>query len=198
MRTLRGLTGPLRSNWPLWPLLLTAAAAGAAAGQAERVDPATGARTWEIQVAGVSLSLTQILPDQARAFYLNRGLPAAAAEDYATACVYMTVLRNDSAPGVVRFAIADWEVVSGEDRRPPLGLAAWLVRLAPHALDEAALIAFRWAQFPPEQAYQPGGDWNQGMLTTGLPPGARFDLVARWTVNGRDYEGVIDDVRCAR
>ena len=50
--------------------------------------------------------------------------------------------------------------------------------------------------FPPEQSYAPG-EWNQGMLATGLPPGSRFDLIARWTVAGQAYEGRLDDVRCS-
>ena len=35
------------------------------------------------------------------------------------------------------------------------------------------------------------------MLATGLPPGSRFDLIARWTVAGQAYEGRVDDVRCS-
>ncbi|MEW8037258.1 MAG: hypothetical protein AB2707_01510 [Candidatus Thiodiazotropha sp.] len=169
----------------------------AAAAQKRTVNPATGARSWETSVAGVTLLLTQILPDQARAFYLNRGLPAEATEAYATACVYMIVLRNDSAPGVVHFRQADWSVVSGGASRPPLSLETWFERFEAYGLSKSAAIAFRWAQFPAEQDYQPGGDWNQGMLTTGLPAGAEFDLVARWDVAGRNYEGVLKNVRCA-
>ncbi|MCU7934281.1 MAG: hypothetical protein KZQ99_05290 [Candidatus Thiodiazotropha sp. (ex Dulcina madagascariensis)] len=165
--------------------------------QTRTVDPASGVVTWETRVHGVTLSLTQILPDQARAFYLNRGMTAEAIESYANACVYMTVLRNDEAPGVVHFRLADWSVVSGDRSRPPIGVDEWLARLEAYALTKAALIAFRWAQFPPEQAYQPGGDWNQGMLTTGLAANADFDLVARWDVAGEPYEGVLRHVRCA-
>lgn len=147
---------------------------------------------------GVALSLTQILPDQARAFYLNRGLPADATEIYANACVYMTVLRNDSAPGVVHFRQADWSVVSGGESRPPLCVESWFERFQAHALSKSATIAFRWAQFPAEHAYQPGGDWNQGMLTTGLPAAAEFDLVVRWDVAGRSYQGILKNVQCAK
>jgi hypothetical protein len=70
-------------------------------------------------------------------------------------------------------------------------MALWQAR----GLSEPARIAFRWAQFPPEQEYEPG-EWNQGMLAMGLPPGSRFDLVARWRVGDKTYEGVLTDVRC--
>ncbi len=166
--------------------------------QSRTVDPATGAVTWETSAHGVTLSLTQILPDQARAFYLNRGLSAEATELYAGSCVYMTVLRNDDAPGVVHFRLADWSVVTDGASKPPLSVEGWLKRFEAYEHTKSATIAFRWAQFPPEHAYQPGGDWNQGMLTTGLPAGSEFNLVARWDVAGRTYQGILKGVHCAR
>ena len=182
---------------PLWLLGLLLASGSACAAQSHRVDADTGAETWETQSAGVALSITQILPDQVRAFYINRGFPAEAIEAYARSCVYMTVLRNDAAPGVVHFRLADWTVDSEAERRPPVGVDTWMQRLRPLELGKAALIAFRWAQFPPEQAYEPGGDWNQGMLAMGLPAGTEFDLIARWDVDGENYEGMIENARCA-
>lgn len=175
----------------------TAGAFPAAQAQSQRIDPDTGAETWETQVHGVTLSLTQILPDQVRAFYLNRGFPSGTVERYAGACVYMTVLRNDAAPGEMTFRLADWRVVAEGMERPPLPVDEWMAVWQSLGLPEPARIAFRWAQFPPEQEYAPG-EWNQGMLATGLPPGGRFDLTARWTVAGKRYEGKLKDVRCAR
>jgi hypothetical protein len=179
-------------------LLFAAAFTATAEVQNHRVDPDTGIETWETSAHGVTVSLTQILPDQARAFYINRGFSAEAAEIYATACVYMTVLRNDTAPGIVSFRLADWSVVSGRESNPPVSYETWVERLGVFSPTKPAMIALRWAQFPPEQSYEPGGDWNQGMLTTGLEPGATFDLVARWTVGDNNYEGVLKNVQCAR
>jgi hypothetical protein len=109
----------------------------------------------------------------------------------------MTVLRNDGAPGEVAFRLADWRVVAGGKEKPPLQMEEWMAVWQSLGLAEPARIAFRWAQFPPEQEYAPG-EWNQGMLSTGLAPDARFDLIARWSVAGRTYEGKLDNVRCAR
>lgn len=167
------------------------------AAQTQHTDPETGAATWETRVHGVALSLTQILPDQARAFYLNRGFPPQAVERYASACVYMTVLRNDAASGELSFRLADWSVQSEGQSRPPKSVEDWMPQWQALELSEAARIAFRWAQFPPEQEYAVG-EWNQGMLTTGLPPGSRFNLIARWTVAGKTYEGKLENVVCAR
>lgn len=160
-------------------------------------DPDTGAETWETRTHGVTFSLTQILPDQARAFYLNRGFQPADAELYATACVYMTVLRNDAAPGEVSYRLADWRLVAGGQERPPRAVDDWMSVWQARALPEAARIAFRWAQFPPEQEYAQG-EWNQGMLTAGVPAGSQFDLMVRWTAAGKTYEGKLENVRCAR
>lgn len=178
-------------------LVLALWANGPAQGaQAQRTDPDTGTVTWETRAHGVTLRLTQILPDQARAFYINRGFSAEDVEPYARACVFMTVLRNDGAPGAVEFKLADWRVRVNGTLQSPRALDDWMSFWAQRGLPEPARIAFRWAQFPPEQEYEVG-EWNQGMLATGLPAGARFDLMARWRVEGKNYEGMLTDVRCA-
>jgi hypothetical protein len=161
-----------------------------------RTDPTTGAATWELRQDGVTLSLTQLLPDQVRAFYSNRGFELASAEPFATACVYMTVMRNESADGPISFRQADWEVRTDSGPRPIPTLASWLDRWQASRVPQAARLAFRWAQLPPEQHYAPG-EWNQGMLATGLPPGSRFDLIARWSLAGETQEGRLEEVRCA-
>ena len=65
-------------------------------------------------------------------------------------------------------------------------------------VDKQALLAFRWAQFPTEQEYEVGGDWNQGMLSIGLPPGSLFDLIVHWDINGKTYETKLLGVQCAK
>jgi len=177
-------------------MVLAALASLPAAGEPSRRDPDTGAATWETQAHGVTLSLTQLLPDQVSAFYVNRGFALADAAVFARACVFMTVLRNDAAPGELSFRLADWRVQQGGETRSLPLLDDWLAQWQGRGVGAAARVAFRWAQFPPEQSYAPG-EWNQGMLATGLPPGSRFDLIARWTVAGQVYEGRVDDARCS-
>lgn len=165
--------------------------------QTRRVDAVTGAETWETRINGVHFSLTQLLPDQLRAFYVNRGFTLQQAEPYATSCVYMAVLRNDSAPGVIHYVSSDWPV-SVEDRNHTLlPVERWLERLSTTGVKKPALIAFRWAQFPPEQSYRPGGDWNQGMLSIGLPAGSRFDITATWDIGDKAYQAGLKEVQCA-
>jgi hypothetical protein len=59
-------------------------------------------------------------------------------------------------------------------------------------------VAFRWSQFPHEQTYEPGGDWNQGMFSVGLPPDSEFDVVALWDIDGKQFESKLEGVRCAK
>jgi len=162
------------------------------------IDPDTKSETWQTSAHGVTFSLTQIQPDQARAFYVNRGFTMEQIEPYATSCIYMTVLRNDKASDVISYVLQDWSIVTGDETRSPIKINEWMTQLKGTGAKQSALIAFRWAQFPPEQEYEPGGDWNQGMLTTGLPPESQFDAVARWTMKGKQYEGVLHNVRCAK
>lgn len=168
------------------------------ADQTKTTNPATGAETWKTYANGVSLSLTQLLPDQVRAFYVNRGFSLKQIDPYAASCVYTTVLRNDKAPGVIHFVQKDWSIVSDGHSKPPMDTRNWLERLKQAGSKKPALIAFRWAQFPPEHEYEPNGDWNQGMLATGLPAGSSFDFVARWDVDGKPYQVVLRGVRCVQ
>lgn len=191
---------PLLPSFPrLVPLLAAAAVAGGpappAAAEPARRDADTGALTWETRAHGVVVQLTQLLPDQLRAFYVARGFELADADVFAGACVYMTVLRNESAAGELSFRQADWEVRLDGDARPLPPVDEWLATWQARGVPDPARLAFRWAQFPPEQSYA-RGEWNQGMLATGLAPGSRFDLIVRWTVAGQTYEGRLDDVRC--
>lgn len=166
--------------------------------QSTHVDPETGAATWETDAHGVHFSLTQILPEQAQAFYVNRGFTLAQIAPYTSSCVYMTVLRNDNAPGTIHFISNNWSVSVNGKPHPLVSVDTWLQRLAKKKIKQSALVAFRWAQFPPEQEYEPGGNWNQGMLSVGLPPGRRFDVIARWDIDGKGYEAKLQGVECAR
>ncbi|MCP3668881.1 MAG: hypothetical protein GY814_00275 [Gammaproteobacteria bacterium] len=166
------------------------------ADQSKSTNPVTGAESWKTQTSGVTLSLTQLLPDQVRAFYVNRGFSLKQIEPYAASCVYTMILRNDSAPGVIRFVQKDWSVVLNGGSRQLMEADSWLNRLQRTGATKPALIAFRWAQFPSEHEYEPNGDWNQGMLATGLPAGSRFDFIARWNIDSKPYQGVLRDVRC--
>ena len=161
-------------------------------------DSASGAKSWETHVDGVHFSLTQILPDQAKAFYANRGFSLEQVKSYTSSCVYMTVLRNDTAPGDIHFISNNWPILVDKKLHKLVPTSQWIKDLTDTGAKKSAVIAFRWAQFPPEQTYQPGGDWNQGMLSVGLPAGTIFDVVAKWDIEGKEFEAKLTEVQCAK
>ncbi len=180
-----------------YPALTLLAVWGATATAADvSVDADTGLATWQTETAGVQVRLTQISPDQARAFYRARGFSAAAAERYAAECVFMTVVRNVGEQSVAH-RLADWRYVAAD--RVPRALrsrTAWERIWKQRGVAESARIAFNWAQFPATQTFAPG-DWNQGMTTYSVPRGGRFDLRFVWRAGGKRHVGKLEQVRCA-
>ena len=156
----------------------------------------SGAGSWEIQSSGVTFFLSQIMPLQLKAFYSNRGFSLEQIEPYVQSCVYMTVLRNDAAEGTIHFVRQNWLVHVDGEPHPLVPVSEWVDGFRSAGIKNSALVAFRWAQFPPEQYYEPGGDWNQGMLSMGLEPGTRFDVTARWDIDGKEFEATLEGVHC--
>ena len=76
----------LTCSLPAFGLVLVLSASPApawsmAAGGVERTeDTETGLLSWRWSDQGVSIGLTQLLPDQTRAFFLGRGFPWAQAD----------------------------------------------------------------------------------------------------------------------
>jgi len=175
-------------------LLLWGAPAWAAT--ESRIDPDTGLATWQTEQQGIQIGLTQIGPDQARAFYLARGFSAAATEHYVAECVFMTVLRNvGDIP--IRHRLADWRYsAAGRAPRAIRSKAGWAALWQKLGVEEPARIAFTWAQFPTAQTFA-AGDWNQGMTTYRVARDQPFDLHIRWQAGGTTRSAVVHNVRCA-
>jgi hypothetical protein len=166
------------------------------------VDPETGLATWQTETRGIQVRLTQISPDQARAFYRARGFSAEAAERYAASCVFMTVVRNiGDTP--LEYRLADWRYrAAGQPPRAIRSKAEWDRLWRRLGVSDSARIAFNWAQIPAAQTYAPG-DWNQGMTAYQVPRGGRFDLDFVWrtltgrNANGKTLTGTLAQLRCA-
>ena len=176
--------------------LLALWTATALAGTDTSVDTETGLATWQTETAGIQVRLTQISPDQARAFYQARGFSAEAAERYASECVFMTVVRNvGDTP--IQHRLADWRYESaGQPPRAIRSKAEWDRLWKQLGVSETARIAFNWAQIPDTQTYAPG-DWNQGMTAYSVPRGGRFDLRFAWRAKGQTHTGKLEQARCA-
>ncbi len=153
--------------------------------------------TRETRAAGVYLSLTPILPDQVRAFYLGRGFDVDAAELLATtACVFQTVFRNESVAGGIAFDLADWRVRSAVGEQPLKLERDWQREWERRGVPPGPRTAFRYALFPTAHRYA-AGDWNMGMTTYALPLGSRFDLQFTWREGDKRRAAWLRGLRCA-
>ena len=181
-------------RWSLTLLAVWSAAAPAATDLS--MDAETGLASWQTETDGIQVRLTQISPDQARAFYQARGFPPGAAERYAAECVFMTVVRN-TGDTPIQHRLADWRyIMAGQPPRHIRSKTEWARLWQRLGVTEPARIAFTWAQFPATQTFEPG-DWNQGMTTYSVPRGGQFDLHFAWRTNDRLKQGILEHVRCA-
>ena len=155
----------------------------------------TGLRTWEWRQAGISIQLVQRSPDQTRAFFQGRGFSPKDADSIALACVFQTIFRNDGQQPL-SYDLNEWQITYQDERFPLQTRERWEQNWLDRAVQQAARIAFRWSLLPTRQSFAPG-DYNWGMTSFGLPPGASFDLSLVVMANGKFISGQIPSVVCA-
>ena len=163
------------------------------------VQPQTGIESWQFmdKEDGVGVLLMQISPDQARAFFLGRGFQRKDVDYYASSCVFMTLVKNQSALPV-NYRLADWRYTQGDGVARPLKLKdEWLKEWKKRGVSQSSLIAFEWSQHPAKQTLAPG-DWNQGMTTFLVPHGEQFDLTVKWKIGSSIHAGTMPGIRCAK
>ncbi len=183
-----------------WPAVLAVAFSAAAhAGEVVRItEPETGLPSWQWSDGRAAFTFNQRLPDQTRAFFQARGFGAEEAERIAQACVFQAIIRNTATTDhVMRLDLAEWRVrPAGGEFRPLIIEPQWQKRWAARDVAQPARIAFRWSLFPTRQSFEPG-DWNMGMITVGLEPGATFDLAVAWHEGEQPQERLFPGMVCA-
>ncbi len=165
------------------------------ADELDPVNPALGVRTWRWAGNGVSLRLTQILPDQVRGFYQARGFNAEDAESIARTCVFQTVMRNESSTRRVEIDLRKWWIEIDDRRRTIKIEQQWQQDWERRGVSPSARVAFRWALFPTVQTFA-RGDWNMGMTTFALPASSQFVLHFNWRSDGQRYEYALRGLEC--
>lgn len=160
-------------------------------------DERTGVKGWRFERDGIRVQLIQRLPDQTKAFFLGRGFQPAAADRLASRCLFQTIVHNieplDGDHVVVD--LGEWRVVQGEERESLLLKGKWQQEWARLGVTDRARTAFQWAFFPTRQDFAPG-DWNMGMTSYPVEPGAPLTLELVWQKNDRRHQGRIDGVVC--
>ena len=178
-------------------LMFTAIFALPVLSNADNNSNTSGANSWQQTKHGITLYLRQLTNDQVNAFYIGRGFTLEQIKPYADTCVYTTVLRNDNAPGRIHFLRSNWIAKTKNNSQNIRSTSEWLKIFKQSDVPASALIAFRLAQIPEEQEYEPVGDWNQGMLSIDLLSGS-LDIIVNWDIEGKNYNLEIQGVSCVK
>ncbi|MCK5649153.1 MAG: hypothetical protein KAI22_09755 [Gammaproteobacteria bacterium] len=170
------------------------------------MDESTKLKSWILVQSGLELQLIQRLPDQTRGFFQGRGFNQQQADDIATQCVLQTIVKNTASKKTkqaISISLKEWRVkVNGQIQSVKLK-EDWAKQWA--AIEDenlqvkkSAQIAFRWATFPSEQTFEPGGDYNWGMISFALQPGETFDLHVFWQTGSQANDEWIRDIECPK
>lgn len=167
---------------------------------------------WELKSRGLSLRLVQRLPDQTRAFFAARGFAAAETELIAQSCIFQSVIKNDASLVVnedvsndvnndvnndVSYDLTAWKVLHQGQLTDLKTREYWEKEWLLRNVKKAARIAFEWSLLPSQQKYQ-RQDYNWGMSSFGLTPGATFDLTVVWTLDKKPQQAIIKNIECAK
>lgn len=151
---------------------------------------------WKYQSEdGLTFILERLYPDMVRGFFIARGFNLDAANRYAGACVYKSVLRNTASSGVLHVQLKDWSIEVNGKKMHYMIEPDWQNEWQRLSVRKSARIAFEWSQFRPVQTFSPG-DWLQGMSNVDLKPDTHFNINLVWTRDGKVHHGVLKNVYC--
>ncbi len=169
-------------------------------------DKETQLSAWTLSDGNFQLELIQRSPQQTRSFFQGRGFSTKVANDIATSCVFQTIGRNteaDNKTDSVTVDLSEWRLVladvknkNSEQEKPIKLKEDWAEQWKNSDVKPASLIAFRWATYPTEQSFDPGGDFNWGMISMGPQPEATFDLHIFWKQGEQQHDAWIRQMQC--
>ncbi len=176
------------------------------------IDAQTQLSAWKFSAGNFQLELIQRSPQQTRSFFQGRGFSSKVADDIALSCVFQTIGRNteaDNKTDSVSVDLSEWRIVLVDDKdknsenataneKPkPIKLKEdWANEWKDSDIKPASRIAFRWATYPTEQRFDPGGDFNWGMISMGPKPEAIFDLHIFWKQGEQQHDAWIKQMQC--
>jgi hypothetical protein len=150
----------------------------------------SGLLTWTSEDEGFSIELIQLLPDFIRAIYGKHDFPDEEIERAASYCMFGTILKNTSNQQL-SYRVANWRYRTKDGKEHPVKTKSeWLEEW------KKVGILFSWTLLPDEGEFSVG-DWQQGFTTINLPRESEFDLVYKWELDGVQYSGVLNNIRCA-
>jgi len=164
------------------------------------VDKETRLIGWKFSEGNFQLELIQRSPEQTRSFFQARGFDSNIANDIATSCVLQTIVRNteaDNKTEAINISLKNWYFVTADGTKKLLKLKeTWNKEWKEGSISSPARIAFRWATFPTTQRFDPGGDFNWGMISIGPKPNTVFDLHVFWEQGDIQHDAWIKQMTC--
>lgn len=154
---------------------------------------------WEWRTDTVQFRLVQRLPDQSRAYFMDKGFSAKQSEEFAGSCVFQSIFRNLTDPGkglVARYNLDEWTIVQGGSTSRLRTREYWQQRLSTLNIPQAGLIALQWSLLPTRHRYY-GGDYNWGMTMYGIGYDKLFDLNFTWYENDVKKTASFAGLKCA-
>ena len=179
----------------LFAFLLLMSNAVTAAKVSIHKNEVSGLLTWTAEDEGFTIELIQLLPDFVRAIYAKHNFPAAEVERAASYCMFGTILKNTSNQ-LLSYRVENWRY-RAKDKNGNYGKEL-PVKTKTQWLEEwkKAGIIFSWTLLPDAGDFSVG-DWQQGFTTIKLPRESEFDLIYKWSLDGKVYTGTLKDLKCA-
>lgn len=164
---------------------------------------------WTLSKGNFQLELIQRSPEQTRSFFQGRGFSPKVADEIANSCVFQTIGRNseaDNSSDSVSISLKQWRIMvvtdntivnEKEKNQQALKLKEeWDKQWKDSDVKASSRIAFRWATYPTEQTFDPGGDFNWGMISIGPKPDTIFDLHVFWQQGNQQHDAWIKQMQC--
>ena len=188
-------------NYILLILYCVLSASLSAAEISKSTDKETALKGWKLTENNFQLELIQRSPQQTRSFFQARGFSPKIANEIATQCVFQTIIKNTQAENstdAISISLKKWHITNKNSNEPkPIKLKeVWDKEWKDSDISNAARIAFRWATFPTQQTFDPGGDFNWGMISFGPKPDAVFNLRLFWKQGDKSHNAWIRNMQC--
>jgi len=169
------------------------------------VNKETQLSAWKLSKGNFQLELIQRSPEQTRSFFQGRGFSSKVANDIATSCVFQTIGRNteaDNKTDSVSVDLSEWRIAVADNKDKSAQAIKlkedWNKEWKGAKVSVASRIAFRWATYPSEQSFEPGGDFNWGMISMGPKPDTTFDLHVFWKQGDKKHDAWIRNMQCPK
>ena len=157
-------------------------------------NKASGLLTWTAEDEGFSIELIQLIPDFIRAIYAKHNFPEEEVERAASYCMFGTILKNTSNQQL-SYRVADWRYRTNDGNgiigkeKPVKTKTQWLEEWRKKG------IMFSWTLLPDVGDFSVG-DWQQGFTTINLPRESTFDLIYKWSLDGVEHTGTLENLKC--